>query len=304
MARRKIGTSRDTPAGGRPEETPAAPRGVRIQKALAAAGIAARRQAEQLVLAGRVTVNGQVVDTLPAWVDAATDRIEVDGQPLPRRRGEAAAATERPRHAVYIALHKPRRVISTASDPEGRRTVIDLLPAEILRGRRVYPVGRLDAESTGLILLTNDGQLTQHLTHPSHEVPKRYRVSVRGRLSSDDIETLKKGLYLADKRRLRQVGRRHGAASKAAMSAVRLIGYEKDRARGDRTTLEVTLREGRNREIRRMLARLDMKVRRLQRVAIGPLTLKGLAVGQWRVLTSAEARALRKAAGLAQSPES
>ncbi len=301
MARRKVGTSRDTSRQEPRGDLRDAFRGVRIQKVLAAAGIAARREAETLVTAGRVTVNGQVVAALPAWVDPATDRIEVDGQPLPRSRRAAAsaAAPDKPRDAVYIALHKPRRVISSARDPEGRRTVVDLLPDEVLRGRRVYPVGRLDAESTGLILLTNDGELTQHLTHPSYEVPKRYHVSVRGRLTSEDVETLKKGLYLADKRRLRQVSRKHGAASKAAMSAVRLLGYEKDRARGDRTTLEVTLREGRNREIRRMLARLDMKVRRLQRVAIGSLTLKGLAVGQWRVLSSAEVRSLRKAAGLA-----
>ncbi len=266
-----------------------ASRGIRIQKALAAAGVASRRDAEQLVSEGHVRVNGQVVRELPAWVDPSRDHIEVDGQPLARRRPDAQA--DKPRHLLYIALNKPRHTISTVRDPQGRRTVLDLLPRELLAGQRVFPVGRLDADSTGLILLTNDGQLAQRLTHPRYEVAKRYRVSVRGRLTPEDVEKLKHGLYLADRRQQRRVG-----AKKAAMSRVRLVGYEQDRTRGDRTTLEVTLREGQNREIRRMLARLDMKVRRLERVAIGPLTVKGLAVGAWRVLRSAEVRALQKAA--------
>lgn len=268
-----------------------ASRGVRIQKALAAAGVASRRDAEQLVTEGHVRVNGELVRDLPAWVDLAIDRIEVDGQPLPRRKPDARM--DKPRTPLYIALHKPRSVISTVSDPDGRRTVLELLPNELLAGQRIFPVGRLDADSTGLMLLTNDGELAQRLTHPKYEVTKRYRVSVRGRLANEDLEKLKKGLYLADQRLQRRVG-----AKKATMSRVRMLGYEQDRTRGDRSTLEVTLREGQNREIRRMLARLGIKVRRLERVAIGPLTTKGLAVGGWRVLRSAEVRSLYKAAGL------
>jgi pseudouridine synthase len=156
-------------------------------------------------------------------------------------------------------------------------------------------VGRLDAESTGLILLTNDGAMANHLTHPRYGVPKQYEVVIRGRLAVGDVVRLKKGLYLAQRPRNSHPLR----TTKAAMEAVRIVGRRRDHTRGDQTVLSVTLREGRNREIRRMLAQLGYNVRRLQRVAIGPLRLGGLATGQWRPLRDSERRALITVARLA-----
>jgi pseudouridine synthase len=183
-------------------------------------------------------------------------------------------------------LNKPRGVISTTDDPEGRPTVLDLVPKKHFRGGRVYPVGRLDAESTGLILLTNDGELANRLTHPRYQVAKQYVVSLRGHVTAEDLEKLRRGLYLARERR---------PARKATVAQVRILKHEQDRQRGDRTHLAVSLREGQNRELRRMLERLGHKVRRLERVALGPLRLKGLARRQCRSLTPAEVRGLLKA---------
>jgi len=271
-----------------PEPYTDAARGERLQKVLAAAGVASRRDAEQLILEGRVTVNGERIAALPAWVDPQRDRVEVDGQPIrrpsPRRAGQK----------LYIALHKPRRTISTTDDDLGRKTVLDLIDLPEHKAQRLYPVGRLDADSTGLILLTNDGELANALTHPRYEVPKEYVVAVRGKLSHDDVHRLREGIFLAH----RQMGKVQPQVKKAAMASVKLLGYTTDRRSGDRTQLQVTLREGQNREIRRMLAQLGHKVRRLQRTAIGPLKLKGLGLGQWRMLQSAEVTALYQAAGL------
>jgi pseudouridine synthase len=165
--------------------------------------------------------------------------------------------------------------------------VIDLVD---LPGRtRLFPVGRLDADSTGLMLLTNDGDLANRLTHPRYGVSKQYEVKVRGRLTEHDVRKLRDGLVLAD-RKAQQGGKR------AAMQRVSILRHETDRTRGDRTTLLVTLTEGQNREIRRLLARLGFKVRKLKRTAIGPVRLKGLALGQWRLLTAGELRALKRAA--------
>ncbi len=279
---------------------------VRLHKVLAEAGVASRRQCESMIEQGRVSVNGSPVTTLPAWVDPRGDRVEVDGQQVmgigPSRRPRANAAEVGGRR-VWVALNKPRRVISTSHDPQGRRTVTDLVDLPKALAKRVYPVGRLDADSGGLILLTNDGEAANRLTHPRYGVAKRYRVSVRGRLAPEDLERLKRGLYLADR-----AGARGGArgavragnesAKRARMAQVRMIGFHRDRARGDQTQLMVTLHEGQNREIRRMLARLGHKVRRLERVAMGPITVKGLAAGQWRLLRGPEVQALRHAAGL------
>ncbi len=286
-----------------PESLKDASRGVRLQKALAELGVASRRDCEQMILDGRVSVNGEFVTKLPAWVDPQQDVIEVDA-----RRVAGASRTKRGdvRH-TYVMLYKPRHTISTTDDPEGRRHVLDLVdhPAR----PRLFPVGRLDAESTGLMLLTDDGELANRLTHPSYEVPKQYQVSVKGKVTEADLEKMKKGVFLADQRVVRRnpaggaatrgsVREQKRAAKRAAVESVRILNHEVDRSRGDRTTLSITLKEGQNREIRRVLARTGFKVRRLKRVAIGPVRLKGLAIGEWRPLEAREVRALRKATGL------
>ncbi|WP_428389015.1 pseudouridine synthase [Mucisphaera sp.] len=275
-----------------------ASRGIRLQKALANAGIASRRDCEELIEAGRVMVNGQVVDTLPAWVDPTQDRIQVDGETIARPR-------RRPRKAgvgfghTYVLLHKPRNVISTNEDPEGRTRVVDLIDPGL--AKRLYPVGRLDADSTGLILLTDDGELTHRLTHPSYGVQKRYIVSVRGRLEDADLNKLRKGLYLADQKHKTSAGT--ARPKRASVDEVTIIRHEVDRARGDRTLLGITLSEGQNREIRRLMVRVGLKVRRLKRVGLGPLRLKGLSVGNWRLLTSTEIHKLHRAVGLKPNQE-
>jgi pseudouridine synthase len=223
------------------------------------------------------------VAALPAWVDPLEDRIEIDGRPVAVVKRAAPKRT-------YVVLNKPRRVISTTRDPQGRTDVLDLVNLP----QRLYPVGRLDADSSGLILLTNDGELANRLTHPRYEVPKLYHVTVRGRLTAQDLEHLKEGLYLAH----RSASAQKPQAKKATVARVKLLGYTANRAGESRSRLALTLREGQNRQIRRLLARLGHKVQRLERVAIGPIRVKGLAAGQWRPLTGTERRQLRRAAGL------
>jgi pseudouridine synthase len=282
-------------------------RGVRLQKAMAESGLASRRACEELIEAGRVTVNGTQVKQLPAWVDPARDAIKVDGEPLPRtprnRRGKEDTAVGK----TYVIVNKPRGVISTNDDPEGRRRVIDLIEDKTLSRKRLYPVGRLDADSTGMILLTDDGELTHRLTHPSFEAPKEYRVTVNGTVSVNALEKIRKGIYLAAPKEIAKTksaegasapGRPRSDAKKAAPDAVRILRVEKDRASGDRTMLAMTLHEGQNREIRRVFARLGLKVKKLKRVAIGPIQMKTLRSGAWRELTGPEVRKLRKAVGL------
>ena len=244
-------------------------RGPRLQKVLAAAGVGSRRACERLIEEGRVSVNGRVVDTLPAWVDREADRVEVDGRPI--------AAAPRRSH-TYLLVDKPKRVICTNADPLGRTRVLDLIPHE----RRLFCVGRLDAASTGLVLLTDDGPLAHRLMHPRYEVPKTYQVSVRGQLTGEDIDKLRSGLYLADK---------SGRAAKSRAAGVELLSHDRDSTR-----LRITLKEGRNREVRRLLARLGYKVKRLRRIALGPLRLKGVGKGQWRPLNRREIGELRRAA--------
>lgn len=273
-----------------PVEFTDANRGVRLQKAMAEAGVASRRDCETMVTEGRVTVNGQLVAALPAWVDPATDRVEVDGRPIQRRTGKSVrTGSHKP---VYLAINKPRNIISTSDDPEGRPTVLDLV--DIPMKQRLFAVGRLDADSTGLMLLTNDGELANRLTHPRYGITKQYRVSVKGRLVESDLARLRKGLLLAH-----DEGRK---VKRAAMESVRIVSHERDRQRGDRTTLAIELAEGQNREIRRLLARVGIAVRRLDRTGIGPLRLTGIARGQWRPLTPSEIGKLRSAAGLRNRP--
>jgi len=241
---------------------PDAPAGrVRLQKFLSDAGVASRRKAEELILAGRVLVNQQIVDTLPAFVDPRADRVIVDGTPV------------RLRPPLYFLVHKPKGVVCTNRDPAGRPRAIDLLPP---LAQRLFPVGRLDEESSGLLLMTNDGELAQQIAHPRYGVPKTYRVEVKGRVPPDLQAQLMRGVYLAE-------------------GKARAAGVEVVHRSNDRSVLKITLREGRNRQIRRMLARLGHPVLALKRVAIGPLSLKNLPVGAARELTPVELKALRGA---------
>lgn len=276
-----------------PDELTDANRGERIQKVMARAGVASRRECESLITDGRVSVNGQPVTDLPAWVDPARDRIEVDGEPVVSPRGQKRRASK---GHVYLMLHKPRRVISTTEDEQGRKHVLDLIDEHI--DARLFPVGRLDADSTGLILLTDDGELANRLTHPRHGVPKQYLVTLHGHLTDEERQKLQRGLYLAPPKATDPAKGRRPPAKRAAMEQVKIVRHDRDRARGDRTVISVTLREGQNREIRRLLARLGHKVRHLKRTAIGPLRLADLPVGGWRRLSGEEIRRLRRAAGL------
>jgi len=237
---------------------------IRIQKVLAEAGVASRRAAEEMVTDGRVSVNGEPVTSLPAFVDPQIDRIFIDGKALRRRRQKM----------VYFLLNKPRGVVCTSDDPQGRRKAVDLVPQT--PGARVYCVGRLDLDSTGLLIVTNDGELTDYLTHPRYGVPATYVVSVDGQLTAEDIDTFKHGVYL-DGRRTMPAG-------------LKLLNKSPERSR-----LQVTIREGKNREIRRILLKFGVKVRRLHRVAIGPITDRGVKVGNYRPLTPAEVRKLMRA---------
>jgi 23S rRNA pseudouridine2605 synthase len=230
---------------------------MRLAKYLAHAGVASRRAAEQLIAQGRVTVGGAIVTDPARDVDERSE-VAYDGEPV---RGAE------PR--VVYALHKPAGVVSTASDTHGRRTVTDLVPAE----RRLYPVGRLDAESTGLILLTNDGELANRLTHPRYEVPKTYRAILGGPAISDRmLRALREGVQLED-------------GMTAPARARRLTPHQ----------LELTLHEGRNRQVRRMCEATGRPVRELVRIRFGPLELGDLRPGRSRRLSAAELRQLADA---------
>ena len=251
-----------------------ASRGERIQKVLAAAGVGSRRRCEELIEEGAVAVNGRIVSELPAWVDPEQDVISVEGRTLPRRE----------RH-VYVLLYKPRNTVCTVDDPEERRTVTDLVQHP--SGVRLYPVGRLDYDTMGLLLLTNDGELANQLTHPRYGVEKKYRVTVKGRVSAEDVAALEAGVHLAERREGRTVGggRTEGVQIRIA------------RSEPDRTILELVLKEGRNRQVRRMMAAIGFDVKKLVRTDMGPLRLKGLRLGEWRELTRGEVQALKRAAG-------
>lgn len=250
------------------------PRRVRLHRVLAEAGVASRRACESLIEKGLVRVNGRVVRENPVLVDPDSDHIEV--------RGEAVGT---PARHIYVMLNKPTRTLCTARGEAGdaRRTVLDLVdhPGAL----RLYPVGRLDFDTTGLLLLTNDGELANRLTHPRFGVTKTYHAVVRGRLDDGDAENIAKGIYLAERRDGRTVG-----ATRTARVGVRI--HKRDR---DRTVLELTLKEGRNRQVRRLLASVGCPVKKLERVAMGPLRLKGVARGAWRELTRDEIRSLRRA---------
>jgi len=284
---------RPRPAPSHREEAPSGPPGTeRLQKVLADAGVASRRDVELAVQARRIRVNGRIVVELPCWVRPDNDLVELDGDILDlSQRGRVSQSY------LYFALNKPKGVISTARDPEGRAHVVDLVQAALPRGQRVYPVGRLDADSTGLMLMTNDGELANRLAHPRYGIEKGYRVTVEGTLDAEAIASLKRGIYLADAGGIARSkgGRGGGGAKRAAMETLRVLRTTKDRRSGGLSLLDVTLREGQNREIRRLLARVGLKVRKLERVSMGPLQLKGLRPGQFRALTANEVEALRRA---------
>lgn len=245
----------------------------RIQKVLATAGIASRRAVEEMVLQGRVAVNGRTVARLPVLVDPVEDRIEVDGELV-------AGLYQREAPKVYLLLNKPRGVYCTNVAQGEQKRAIDLLPSDF--PYRVYPVGRLDAESRGLILLTNDGELTHRLTHPRFGVPKTYRAVVDGSIDAGAVDTMRRGVWLADPDK---------GGFKTGRSGIRIV----DRTR-QRSTIEITIREGRNRQVRRMLANVGYRVRDLVRIRIGSLGIDGLAPGKYRSLTTAEVRRLRETA--------
>jgi 23S rRNA pseudouridine2605 synthase len=254
---------------------------------MADAGIGARRDCEEMITSGRVKVNGRVVTELPCFIDPRRDVVAVDDEivDIPENAGETA-----PRTLVYYLINKPKGVITTTRDPQGRRNVLDLLPPQVRRTERLYPVGRLDADSTGLLLITNDGDLAYQLTHPKFGVAKEYRVSCTGLATAEQLHKLKQGMYL-----ITPSGDGAKTSKRASMESVRVLKRLVDRSRGDRTLMSITLREGQNREIRRMLARVGLKVRELQRVAIGPLRAPELKPGQVKLLGKKDVEKLRSA---------
>lgn len=248
---------------------------IRLQKLLSHAGFASRRAAEKLIAEGRVTVNGTTVREMGTKADPAVDDVRVDG-----RRVKSAE-----RHR-YILLNKPAGYVTTRSDPQRRRTVIDLLSGV---REYVYPVGRLDYDTEGLLLLTNDGELAARLTHPRHGIPRTYEARVSGVPDEDAVERLRAGIPLDGRRTmpadvlLLNRGPRHGARSGREPEGVLLI----------------TIREGRNRQVRRMCEAVGHPVRKLKRTKFGPITDRRLAPGQWRELSAAEIRTLQT---LAEEP--
>lgn len=264
--------------------------GVRLQKVLADAGIAARRDCEQLITDGRIQVNGATVTALPYFIDPRKDVVSHDGVPIDISASITSVDAPQRESFTYVLINKPKGMITTARDPEGRPTVLQMVPHAIAARERLFPVGRLDADSTGLLLLTNDGDLAYQLTHPKFGVMKDYRVTTTGMATDEQILQLKKGMYLMTPDSSGQPRSR-----RASFDDVRVIKRFVDRSRGDRTVLSVKLREGQNREIRRLLARIGLKVRDLERVAIGPLRAGELKPGQCKLLGKKDVEKLRAA---------
>lgn len=236
---------------------------VRLQKYLAECGVASRRACEQLILAGRVKVNGTPA-AIGCSIEPETDNILVDGKPLARDE------------KVYIVLNKPAGTVTTANDTHGRKTVLDCVKGS---RARVFPVGRLDMDVEGVLLLTNDGELAHRLIHPSFEVEKIYHAWVRGMFSDEAGKRLERGVMLED-----------GMTAPAQVSVLRKSQNS--------TLIQLTIHEGRKREVKRMCAEVGHPVRSLQRVAFGELRAYGLRPGEWRYLTPEEIAALRSRAGL------
>lgn len=232
----------------------------RLQKFLAEAGIASRRKCEEFILAGRVRVNGRIVSELGARVDPMRDRVEFDGRQVTLEK------------KVYIMLYKPRGYVTTARDPQGRPKVTDLV-ADL--PRRVFPVGRLDYDSEGLLLLTNDGELAHCLAHPRYHVPKTYMIVLDGTPGPEVLARVAGGVLLED--------------GPTAPASVRLLRADERSA-----VVEMTIREGRNRQLRRIWAAVGFRVKRLKRTRVGELDVAGLRPGRYRHLRPAEVRRLRE----------
>ena len=228
----------------------------RLQKILSHAGVASRRETERLISEGHVKVNGKVVTEMGTKVDAGKDRIQVDGRLVAKEK------------LVYLLLYKPKGCVTTSKDPEGRQTVLDLLEGI---DARVYPVGRLDYHTEGLLLLTNDGELTQALIHPRHQVEKEYLVQVKGIPSEEKLDRLRAGIRLED-----------GVTAPVEVRLQEVL-HEKNRS-----VLTVVLREGRNRQVRRMFDAIGFPVWSLKRIRFAFLTLQGVRRGKWRHLTTEE----------------
>jgi 23S rRNA pseudouridine2605 synthase len=239
-------------AGKRPLKT--------LDRVISKAGLGSRTEARQWIGGGRVAVNGKVIRTPDHWVDLERDRVSLDGKPI----------TARDRR--YILLYKPKGYLTTYKDPEGRQTVYDLLAAI---EDFVFPVGRLDLDTSGLLILTNDAELAEHVTNPEHKIPKTYLVKTGSLLPDEALDALRHGVTLSD-----------GPTRPAIVTRVR------DSASA--TFLEITITEGRNRQVRRMIEAVGSKVRKLVRTAIGTLRIADLQIGTWRDLTNAEVRRLRE----------
>lgn len=231
----------------------------RLQKILASAGIDSRRNCEELILAGAVRVNRKVVNTLPVFADPDTDTITVNGRKL------------RYAQKLYFLLNKPKGVICTNSDPQGRKKAIDLIDIP----ERIFCVGRLDADTTGAIILTNDTELSNKLTHPKFGLAKTYVVGIKGKITAEAVEKLKKGIWLAERK-----------TSKAKVKVIKSSHTQ--------SFLQITISEGLNRQIRRMVANLGYKATSLKRTQIGKLTIRGIGVGRFRRLTKPEIAYLKK----------
>jgi len=231
---------------------------VRLQKFLAEAGIASRRASEQIITAGRVSINGHTASQLGVKVDPARDRVAVDGQAV------------KPKRKIHLALNKPPGFVCTRSDAQTRDRIGDLLPEH---WKDLFTVGRLDCQSEGLIFLTNDGDFCLKLTHPRYRIPRIYAAWVEGRVTPEMLRTFKTGVM--------------SAGEKLQASRARLVS-----ANNSTSIVELELNEGRNREVRRLFESVGLTVRRLQRVQIGPIKLGELPVGRWRALTESEIKSL------------
>ncbi|MEN6307690.1 MAG: pseudouridine synthase [Anaerohalosphaeraceae bacterium] len=245
------------------KQTPPPPGMIRLQKVLAESGIDSRRRCEEMILEGAVSVNGHTIDTLPAFVNPDIDDIRVNGRRLQKAQ------------KVYFLLNKPKNVICTNFDPQGRRKAIDYVDCQ----ERIFCVGRLDNDTTGAILLTNDSILANRLTHPKYELPKTYQVTIKGRMEGEPIEKLKKGVWLSE-----------GRTSKTSVKILKRNNLE--------TILEITISQSLNRQISRMLAKVGFKVKTLKRTHVGNIQMKSLPPGGYRPLTMSEVRYLYQATEL------
>ncbi|WP_027417263.1 pseudouridine synthase [Aneurinibacillus terranovensis] len=233
----------------------------RLQKVMAEAGVASRRKCEQFIAEGRVKVNGTTITELGYKVDPTRDDIEVDGKKIEKER------------TVYYLLNKPTGVITSVSDPQKRKTVIDLMKGV---KERIYPVGRLDYDTSGLLLLTNDGDFANHIAHPSHELDKVYEATVKGRIAEPALEQLRRGVRLED-----------------GMTAPALAEFIRYQKKNDTSMIHLTIHEGRNRQVRRMCEAVGHHVVQLRRIRLAFLTLEGTVEGTYRLLTPSEVNRLR-----------